>query len=177
MSEIGAKMDMKVRVDELKESINRENCLTVEQVTRHAAQQEVEHLKRIVAANRKIAKYTDHYSSLLSALDASIDTLAQRKPEAKSELTAYALDATRIRKRIAEERAREVNIHAALAELEEQFAERRQAITPLMERGKRNGEQSAAYLEERRRLVEEIKVKEKQLELIFIVKSLSFEEA
>lgn len=101
MSEIAAKMDMKVRVEELKEGINRENSLTVEQVARHAAQQEVEHLKRIVAANRKIAKYTDHYSSLLSAIDASIDTLAQRKPEAKSELTAYTLDATLIRKRIA----------------------------------------------------------------------------
>lgn len=46
-----------------------------------------------------------------------------------------------------------------------------------MEKAKRNAEQTAAYLEERRRLVEEIKVKEKQLELIFIVKGLSFEEA
>jgi len=50
-------------------------------------------------------------------------------------------------------------------------------VTPLQERSRKKSEQIQAYLEERRRLLEEIKVKEKQLELIFILKGLDFDEA
>ncbi len=62
-------------------------------------------------------------------------------------------------------------------EIEEEFNENKTVITPLQERTRKNNDMIQAYLEERRRLMEEIKVKEKQLELIFILKGLNFDEA
>ena len=41
-------------------------------------------LKKIVENNKKLAKYTDHYSNLLSQVETSIEALAERKPEVKS---------------------------------------------------------------------------------------------
>jgi hypothetical protein len=46
----------------------------------------------------------------------------------------------------------------------------------MQERTRKKTDMIGAYLEERRRLLEEIKVKEKQLELIFILRNLNFEE-
>jgi uncharacterized protein (DUF3084 family) len=69
-----------------------------------------------------------------------------------------------------------VTIHAELVQLQEQFNDSRSIITPLQERYKKSNEQTQAYLEERSRLIEEIKIKEKQLELIFVLKGLNFEE-
>lgn len=46
----------------------------------------------------------------------------------------------------------------------------------MQEKTRKKNDQIQAYLEERRRLLEEIKVKEKQFELIFILKGLNFEE-
>ena len=50
-------------------------------------------------------------------------------------------------------------------------------VTPIQERTRKKNDQIKAYLEERKRLLEEIKVKEKQLELIFVLKGLNLEEA
>jgi hypothetical protein len=46
----------------------------------------------------------------------------------------------------------------------------------MQERTKKNNDQIQAYLGERHRLLEEIKIKEKQLELIYVLKGLNFEE-
>lgn len=57
---------MKNKVEDLKEAINKENSLTVESVTQFAKEKEIEHMKKIIDTNRKIVKYTEHYSNLLS---------------------------------------------------------------------------------------------------------------
>jgi len=41
-------------------------------------------LHKIVDNNKTIAKYTDHYSTILTNIENSIETLAQRKPEVRS---------------------------------------------------------------------------------------------
>jgi hypothetical protein len=67
-------------------------------------------------------------------------------------------------------------MHGEKVELQEKFSSNKELITPLQERTKKNNDQIQAYLAERHRLMDEIKVKEKQLELIFVLKGLSFEE-
>jgi chromosome segregation ATPase len=176
MVELQSKITMRNKVDDLKEAINRENSLTVESVAAFAKEKEIEHMRRIIDSNRKIVKYTEHYSNLLGNVETAIETLAQRKPEAKSELAAYSVEVVRLRKRIQEEREREIRMHGEMVELQEKFTSNKELITPLQERTKKNNDQVQAFLAERHRLLEEIKIKEKQLELIFVLKGLSFEE-
>lgn len=66
MLELQSKITMRNKVDDLKEAINRENALTVENVAAFAKEKEIEHMRRIIDSNRKIVKYTEHYSTLLS---------------------------------------------------------------------------------------------------------------
>lgn len=133
-------------------------------------------MRRIIDSNHKIAKYTEHYSNLLANTETAIQTLAQRKPEAKSEFAAYSQDVIRLRKRLLEEKEREIRLHAEMIELQEKFDRSKEVITPLQEKTKKNNDQVQAYLAERHRLLEEIKIKEKQLDLIFVLKGLNFEE-
>lgn len=119
MAEIHCKMDIKAKVDSLKEEINKENSITVELVAEIARDQEIQRLNRIVDNNKKLAKYTDHYSSVLANLENSIETLAQRKPEARSEIQAYSTELAKLTHREVAEREREVNIHAETIQLEE----------------------------------------------------------
>lgn len=63
-----------------------------------------------------------------------------------------------------------------MVELQEKFESSKEHITPLQERTKKNNDQIQAFLAERHRLLDEIKIKEKQLELIFVLKNLNFEE-
>lgn len=63
-----------------------------------------------------------------------------------------------------------------MIELQEKFDRSKEVITPLQEKTKKNNDQVQAYLAERHRLLEEIKIKEKQLDLIFVLKGLNFEE-
>lgn len=67
-------------------------------------------------------------------------------------------------------------MHAEMVEIEEKFNFNKELITPLQERTKKNNDQIQSFLGERHRLLEEIKIKEKQLELIFVLKGLNFEE-
>jgi hypothetical protein len=82
----------------------------------------------------------------------------------------------RLRKRLLEEKEREIRLHAEMIELQEKFDRSKEVITPLQEKTKKNNDQVQAYLAERHRLLEEIKIKEKQLDLIFVLKGLNFEE-
>ena len=68
MLQLQAKINMKNKVQDLKEAINKENSLTVENVTQFAKEKEIEYLKRIIDSNQKILKYTDHYSNILSGI-------------------------------------------------------------------------------------------------------------
>jgi hypothetical protein len=61
-------------------------------------------------------------------------------------------------------------------QLDEQSNDCKGRVVPMQERTRKKTDMIGAYLEERRRLLEEIKVKEKQLELIFILRNLNFEE-
>ena len=96
MAEIHCKMDIK---DALKEEINKENAITVEIVSQIAREQEIQRLNRIVDSNKKLAKYTDHFSNVLTHLENSIENLAQRKPEARSELQAYSAELVKLTQR------------------------------------------------------------------------------
>ena len=58
--------------------------MTVEAVSSITRNREVEKLKKIVDQNQVLSKHIDHYSVVLTALENSIEALAQRKPEAKS---------------------------------------------------------------------------------------------
>ena len=77
-------MDVKHKVDDLKQEIAKENSITIQYVAEIARTKEIEQLKKIVDNNKTLAKYTDHYSNILSDIENSIETLAQRKPEVKS---------------------------------------------------------------------------------------------
>ena len=136
----------------------------------------MEKLKRIVDTNLQLSKHIDHYGNVLSNLENSIEGLAQRKPEAKEELTFYSKDLAKLQAKQKSEKEREIVLHGELVQTEEQSNEVKVLVTPIQERTRKKNEQIQAYLEERRRLVEEIKIKEKQLELIFILKNLNFEE-
>lgn len=66
MFEIHCKIDMQNKVNQLKEAINRANTLTVEEVNRAAKEKEIEYLKHVLDNNKKLIKYTDYYSNILS---------------------------------------------------------------------------------------------------------------
>lgn len=68
MVQINSKLDIKGRVDGLKEEINKQNSITVEYVNEMAREKEIQRLNQIVDYNKKLAKYTDHYSTVLSGL-------------------------------------------------------------------------------------------------------------
>lgn len=72
MTELQSKLNMKNKVEDLKEAINRQNSLTVENVIEHAKEKQIEHLRKIIDNNKKCLKYTDHYSNLLSNIESSI---------------------------------------------------------------------------------------------------------
>lgn len=84
MTEISSKMDVKHKVEDLKEEIAKENGLSIQAVAEIARNKEIEQLKKIVDNNKTLAKYTDHYSNILGEIENSIENLAQRKPEVKS---------------------------------------------------------------------------------------------
>ncbi len=77
-------MDVKHKVDDLKQEIAKENSITIQYVAEIARTKEIEQLKKTVDNNKTLAKYSDHYSNILSDIENSIETLAQRKPEVKS---------------------------------------------------------------------------------------------
>lgn len=164
------------KLEDLKTAIETANGLSVDDVTEIARKREVEEIRHIIEGNRKISKYTDHYSKILTQLEGSIEAMAQRKPEAKSEIEAHSTDVTVLRRRIAEEKRREVALHAEMKELEEHLGHCTGRITPLQERTRKSATQAQACLEERTRLTEEIRVREKQLELILVLRGLNFEE-
>lgn len=66
MNEIVSKRNMQVKVNVLKDAINKANTMTVEEVSRYAKEQEMSYLKHILDGNKKLIKYTDYYSSILS---------------------------------------------------------------------------------------------------------------
>ena len=80
----------------------------VTDITRH---REISKLKKIVDTNQVLAKHIDHYSSFLYSLENNIEALAQRKPEAKSELQYIIKELAKIHERLAFEKEREVTLH------------------------------------------------------------------
>jgi DNA repair exonuclease SbcCD ATPase subunit len=88
------------KVQSLKDQINTENAITVEKVTEIARDREVERLKRIVDNNKQLSKHIDHYSTVLANLENSIESMAQRKPEARSELQLFTKEAASLLTRI-----------------------------------------------------------------------------
>ena len=68
-----------------------------------------------------------------------------------------------LKRRIAEEKKREVALHSEMKELEEHLTHCTGRITPLQERTRKSNTQTEACLQERERLTDEIKVREKQL--------------
>ena len=66
MIEIGCKRDIQNKVNALKDNINKANSLTVEEASRQAKEQEIAYLKLILDNNKKLIKYTDYYSGILS---------------------------------------------------------------------------------------------------------------
>jgi hypothetical protein len=65
-------MDIRNRVDDLREEINKQNSITIECVAEIARGKEIDHLKKIVECNKTVAKYTDHYSNILTNIENSI---------------------------------------------------------------------------------------------------------
>lgn len=59
---------------------------------------------------------------------------------------------------------------------EEKCNHLKEMIGPMSDKTKKTNDQISSYLQERQRLLEEIKIKSKQLELIYILKGLNFEE-
>lgn len=66
LKEINGRMDVEGRLEKMKENIDRENGLSVEELEAIAKQREIKELENIVENNRKLAQYLEHYSDLLS---------------------------------------------------------------------------------------------------------------
>ena len=117
MVEIHFKNDIKAKVQNLKDQIDQQNSITVEAVNSIAQGKEITRLKRIIDNNQQLSKYIEHYSQILHSLENNIETLAQRKPEAKAELQLLQREAPQLQTRLSNEKEREIKLFAELAQL------------------------------------------------------------
>ena len=117
MVEIHFKNDIKAKVQNLKDQIDQQNSITVEAVNSIAQGKEITRLKRIIDNNEQHSKYIEHYSQILHSLENNIETLAQRKPEAKAELQLLQREAPQLQTRLSNEKEREIKLFAELAQL------------------------------------------------------------
>ena len=66
---------MKTRVDVEKARIAKENSMKVQDIEKVAKEKEISLLQKIVADNKKLAKYTEYYSDLLAKVQDSIQEM------------------------------------------------------------------------------------------------------
>lgn len=58
--------------------------MKVEDIEKVARQKEISVLQKIIAQNKKLAKYTEYYGDLLSKVEDEIQKMVEKKPQLKS---------------------------------------------------------------------------------------------
>lgn len=107
---------MMERLNSVKESIDKENGLSIYDLQRIAAENQVSYLQKIVDKNRKISKYVTFYGDLLAKIEDEIQIMGEQKPDLKREFQAYQIEGKNLQKDIQKAKQKKIELSEEIAE-------------------------------------------------------------